>query len=108
MKENKSKSQAINYALTFFSVVLLFGCFATHLVTGKPALVQFDSLAGSVLLGVVFILFAFWLVYDDHLTKQIPLSQAIAVNLKSSTFICIILYWLILVIIPAAINLVKN
>jgi hypothetical protein len=75
-------------------------------ITKKPpALIQFDSLAGSILLGLIFFLYAGWFVYQDCVEKNLTFSQSIAANIKNTATIFIVLYWIVLVIIPALFNL---
>lgn len=96
----KDNADTIHYILTFFLFILLVVSFATHLFTGQPALLKFDSLAGSLMLGNVFLLYAAWFVYEDVVANNIRVPVAIKTNLKNPTIICIILYWIVLIIIP--------
>ncbi len=105
--KTKNPTDTIHYILTFFAFILIIVCFLTPLITKKPpALIQFDSLAGSILLGSIFLLYAGWFVYQDCIEKEFTLSQSIAANTKKNTAtICILLYWIVLVIIPMLFNL---
>lgn len=101
----QEKVETIHYILTFISLIFLLICFATTWFTGKPALVQFDSLTGSVVLGSVFLLYSGWFIYKDILLKELTFSQALVLNLKTNpTFICVGLYWLVLILIPFFVN----
>ncbi|MFH2060460.1 MAG: hypothetical protein ABIJ59_16375 [Pseudomonadota bacterium] len=102
----KNNIDTIHYILTFFSFVLMVASFATHLFTGKPALLRFDSLAGSLLIGIIFLLYAVWFIYEDIVTNATPVSLTIKTNIKKNpTIICIYFYWIILIIIPFLFNI---
>lgn len=102
----QEKIETIHYILTFACFILILICFATPIFTGKAALVRFDSLSGSLLLGIIFVLYCGWIIYNDMLIRAQTLSQAAALNLKkNATFISVILYWLILIIFPLFCNI---
>jgi len=103
---NTDNTETVHYIITFFSFILLAGCFATTLFTGKPALIQFDSLAGSFLLGSVFLFYTLWFVYEDATTQQISISQSLLFNIKKNpTLIFICLYWIVLILFPFLCNI---
>lgn len=104
--DKKTNTDTVHYILTFISIVLLVVSFATHLITGGQALIQFDSLAGSVVLGSIFIIYFAWLVYEDHVTTRTSVKESIRLNIKkNTTFVFILLYWIVMVIIPFLCNL---
>ena len=101
------KVETIHYIITFACFAAILICFATPLFTGKPALIQFDSLAGSLLLGVIFLVYSGWFVYSDMVNQNMPVSEALLFNIKkNATFICVALYWLILIIVPFMANII--
>lgn len=105
---NSNKIESVHYALTFLSIVLLFGCFATHLFTGNAALLILDSLAGSCLFGLIFTAYLAWLVWDLSGSNKIPVNQAAKITLKSATAICIYAYIAVFIVLPVIIGLVSK
>ncbi|MFH2092368.1 MAG: hypothetical protein ABIJ31_08390 [Pseudomonadota bacterium] len=107
MKPNKKeKPDTVHYIFTFFSLILLIICFGTHLFTGKSALLQFDSLAGSLVLGVIFIGYAIWFIYEDISANYLSVALAITANVKKNpTLVFILFYWIVLIIIPFIFNI---
>ncbi|MCF6247426.1 MAG: hypothetical protein L3J69_08705 [Desulfobacula sp.] len=105
MEKRKKNIDSIHYALTFFSIVALIGFFGTHFITGNPALIVMDSLAGSILLGIIFSLYLCWFMYESSLSENLSLPDAVRSTLKSNPVAyCIYAYWIVFIIIPPAIN----
>lgn len=105
-RKQNEQTATVHYILTFICFVVAIGSFASHLFTGRQAVVQFDSLTGSLILGLVFLAYAGWFVYTDHIVENISLSESFKHNLKTNaTLIFILLYWIILVIIPFLCNI---
>lgn len=103
---SKKDSETIHYILTFIVVAVLIGSFATHIFTGKPALIPLDSFAGSLLLGIVFLCYVCWFAYEDSINNKISIAQAFKKNMKKNTTLKFIaIYWIVLIIIPAITNL---
>ncbi|MCD4719369.1 MAG: hypothetical protein K8S13_05860 [Desulfobacula sp.] len=101
MDKKKNNSDTILYILTFLSIVTLVGSFATHLITGKPAFIPMDSLAGSILIGVIFFCYLCWLIYDSKLAKKISLNESINFNMKHNPVVFgMYIYWFVFIVIP--------
>ena len=106
MKNKKKNTDTYHYILTFASIVLLISCFATHIITGNPALIILDSLSGSILIGSIFLCYLCWMIYDTSIAEQIEFSTTAVKILKSSTVaFCVYAYWIVFVGIPLLINL---
>lgn len=105
MKSIKNKTDVINYILTFAAVVVVIGSFATQLITGKSPLIPLDSLAGSLVLGIIFVLYLSWFIFDTAATQMISLSESARMNLTTNpAAYCVYAFWLVFIIIPALLN----
>ncbi len=106
MEEKKDNNHTFLYSLTFLSIVVLVGCFATHLITGKPAIMQMDSLPGSVLIGIVLFLYLCWFIYESREKEQLPLKDAIRLNLKHNpAVIGMYFFWFVFILVPVIASL---
>ncbi len=100
-KKNNKNTETVNYILTFVAVLFLIGSFATHLITGTKPLIAMDSLAGSLLLGIVFVLYLIWFIYDTAANHDIGFTASAKINLKSNpAAYCIYAFWFVFIIIP--------
>ncbi|MCP3872992.1 MAG: hypothetical protein GY699_07545 [Desulfobacteraceae bacterium] len=101
MEEKNDNSNTFLYTLTFLSFVILIGCFATHLITGNPALIQMDSLAGSILIGIVLFFYLCWFIYDSKVTHNLTTNESIHMNMKSNpTVISMYFFWFVFILVP--------
>ncbi len=108
MEKKADHVDTIQYILTFLSIVTLVSCFATHLITGNPALIPMDSLGGSILIGIVFLFYGCWLIYESKVREQLSTKNAIILNLKTNpAIISMYFFWFVFVIIPIIITLFR-
>jgi len=102
----QKKLETTHYILTFVSIVVLVGAFATQIITGTAALVAMDSLAGSVMLGIVFLCYLGWFVLEAADSQGISRNQAAVQILKSSPVAwCIYAFWGVFICIPVVLSL---
>lgn len=102
-------TETVHYILTFISIAALVGCFATHFITGDAAIIPMDSLGGSLLLGIVFLCYLVWFVYDSASSKNISLSASARINLRSSAVaFCVYAFWIVFIIVPVSLNLLNG
>ncbi len=96
-----SYTDTANYILTFVAVVVVIGSFATQLITGTTPLLAMDSLAGSLLLGIIFISYLIWLIFDTASWQNLTVKESAIQTMKSNpTSYCIYAFWLVFIIIP--------
>ena len=103
---NEKNSETLLYILTFFSMILLVTCFATHLFTGRTDFIEMDSLAGSTLIGAILFLYLCWITYDFKISKNIFLRESISQNLRHNpAVLAMYSYWTVFILVPALFNL---
>ncbi len=108
MDKNANHVDTIQYVLTFISIVTLVSCFATHLITGNPAIIPMDSLLGSILIGIVFFCYGIWFIYESKIKEQLSTKEAIIFNLKTNpAVISMYFFWFVFVFVPIMITLFR-
>lgn len=102
MDAKKNNSGTLLYVLIFISFITLIGSFATHLITGRQAIISMDSLTGSILIGVIFVCFLCWFIYDSKVCDQISFMESFHLNTRHNpAAFCIYAYWFVFILVPA-------